>query len=162
LLLFTLPASAQTEYEVKAVFLCKFAQFVEWPATAFADTNSPIVIGVLGDDPFGKTLDEAVKGESPQNRKLIVKRSRRLEDLSPCHILFISKSEKSRVSQIVKSVSGSGTLTVGETDQFARAGGAIGFISEAKKVRFEINGTIARSEGLKISAQLLKLAKLVT
>jgi len=154
-------ATAQTEYDLKAVFLCRFAQYVEWPATAFVDTATPITIGILGDDPFGKIIEEATAGETPQNRKIVIKRFKRLEDVSPCQILFISKSEKARIGQILKSLNGTGTLTVGDTEQFARMGGVINFTIQSGKVKLEINANAARSEGLKISAQLLKLATLV-
>ena len=154
-------ASAQTEYDLKAVFLCRFAQYVEWPPAAFADTSTPITIGILGDDPFGKAIEEATSGETPQNRKIVVKRFNRAEDMTPCHILFISRSEKGRLAQLLKALEGKGTLTVGETDQFARQGGMVNFTTQAGKVQFEINPKAAKQVGLKISAQLLRLAKIV-
>src|SRR2546421_10219007 len=96
LLLGGLVASAQTgpsrEYQVKAVFLFNFAQFVEWPPAAFAGANSPLVIGILGQDPFGAYLDETVRNEKVNNRLLEIQRYHRVEDIKTCHILFISPS----------------------------------------------------------------------
>lgn len=147
------------EYKVKAVFLTRFAQFVEWPATAFADAKSPIVIGVLGEDPFGAALDEAIKDETPQGRALVLKRANQLDDLKSCHIIFMSQSEKARLPQLFKNLAGAAVFIVGETDQFARQGGVINFTTPAGKLQFEINDTGARARGLKINAQLLQLAK---
>src|SRR5262245_36573345 len=81
------------EYQLKAVFLFNFAQFVEWPSAAFPEAQTPLVIGILGEDPFGAYLDETVRGETVNNRSLIVRRYRRVEEIETCHILFISRSE---------------------------------------------------------------------
>lgn len=156
--------SVRPEYEVKAEFLSLFAQFVKWPPEAFHDTNAPLVIGVLGNDPFGEALDKAVKKEDAVGgRKLVVQRSRDVRELKACHVLFVSTSEKGRLDQILSVVTGSGggVLTVGETDGFARRGGIINLFLQDNKVRFEINTDAANRSGLKISSQLLSLAKIV-
>lgn len=149
------------EYEVKAVFLFNFAQFVEWPVTAFADANTPVIIGVLGDDPFGDALEQAVHGGTVKGRAVVIKRAPRLDELKPCHLLFVAKSEKSRSAQILRSVSGAGMLTVGETDDFTTQGGVIGFKTQQNRVQFEINVDAAEREGLKVSAKLLKVSRIV-
>ncbi len=146
------------EYQVKAAFLFNFAKFVEWPDKAFANAKSPIYIGVLGDDPFGGTLDQIVEGETVQERKLIIKRSRQVEDLKGCHLLFISKSEKARIAQILTAVDDASVVTVSEVEGFARRGGVINFFIADDKVRFEVNADTARHKGLKISSQLLRVA----
>jgi hypothetical protein len=153
--------STPNEYEVKAAFLFNFAQFVQWPAAAFPQASTPISIGVLGEDPFGAVLDQVVQNEAINNRKLIIKRSRQVEDLKTCHLIFICKSEKGRLAQILASLDAESVLTVGETEQFARRGGIINFFFEGKKVRFEINADAARRKGLKISSQLLSLSRIV-
>jgi hypothetical protein len=150
-----------TEYKVKASYLFNFTQFVEWPPTAFTAASTPIVIGVLGDDDFGAFFDELIQGETVKNRPLAIKRSRSIEDLKSCQILFISKSEKARLGPILASVAKTSTLTVSEIDGFARRGGVINFFSEGKKIRFEINRDAAQHRGLKLSSQLLNLGKLV-
>src|SRR5881394_957037 len=158
------PARAQPskEYEVKAAFLFNFAQFVEWPPAAFADANSPILIGVLGDDPFGPVLDQTVQGETINHRKLIILRSQQAADLRNCHLVFISKSEKSRLTDIFDSLGSASVLTVSETENFARRGGIINFFLDGNKIRFEINADAAQRKGIKISSQLLKLGKVVS
>jgi hypothetical protein len=145
------------EYDLKAAFLFNFAHFVEWPSAAFEDANTPIVIGVLGDDPFGPVLDKMVEGETIQNRRLIIKRSHQVEDLKNCQVLFISKSEKDRMDEILSQLNPAAVLTVSEVESFARRGGIINFYIADKKVRFEINPQAAKRNGLKISAQLLEL-----
>ena len=165
LLATVLEAQAQTaatnEYKVKASCLFNFAQFVEWPAAAFADATSPIVIGILGDDAFGPFLDQLVQGEKVRNRPLTVRRARTVDEAKGCHILFISKSEASGLAAILASVEPSGVLTVGETEGFARCGGVINFYLDGGRLRFEINPGAAGRCGLKISSQLLSLGKLV-
>jgi len=149
------------EYQIKAAFLFNFAQFVEWPATAFTNAEAPLCIGVLGEDPFGTALEQTVLGETVHSRKLIVRHSRRVEDLTACQLIFISKSEKGRLAEILSKLDGREALTVSEIDGFARRGGVINFYLDGNKVRFEINPAIAQREGLKMSSQLLSLGKIV-
>jgi hypothetical protein len=150
-----------TEHQVKAAFLLNFAQFIQWPDGAFTDAKSPIVVGVLGDDPFGATLEQTFQGQSVQGRSLIVQRSRQPDELKGCHLLFISSSESARLSEILASLGERSIVTVGESADFARRGGVINFYIESSKVRFEINAGAAERKGLKISSQLLKRAKIV-
>src|SRR5438445_13746410 len=82
-------ADAAKEYQVKAACLLNFAQFIEWPATSFSDSGTPITVGVLGDDPFGRALEQTFQDETVQGRKLVVTRSRQIEDLKTCHLVFI-------------------------------------------------------------------------
>jgi hypothetical protein len=153
--------AASKEYQIKAAFLLNFAQFVEWPSNSFPNTNDPITIGVLGDDPFGASMDETIRGEAVRGHKVVVLRSRRLQDLKSCQLLFISKSEKARVSEIISELNADPVLTVSDFESFARRGGIINFFLEGTKVRFEINPSAARHQGLKLSSQLLSLGKLV-
>lgn len=154
-------AEPAMEYQVKAAFLLNFLPFVEWPAAAFSDASTPICIGVLGDDPFGPALDKMIEGEIIHNRKVVVKRFRQLDELKTCHLLFISKSERGRINQILGAVKDASTLTVSETDGFAKRGGIINFILEGNKIRFEINPSVARAKGLKISSQLLERGRII-
>ncbi|MFA7005495.1 MAG: YfiR family protein [Verrucomicrobiia bacterium] len=152
---------AAKEYEVKAAFLLNFAQYVEWPPAAFPTPDAPIIIGILGDDPFGKALDQTVRGETIKNRPIAVHRSRQIESLKHCHLLFISKSERGRLANIFARLAGRYCLTVGETDRFARSGGIINFRLQGANVRFEINLDAARRNGLTISSKLLRLAIII-
>jgi hypothetical protein len=154
-------AKSFQEYEVKAAFLYRFAQFVEWPNSAFSTADAPVAIGVLGDDPFGAVLDQLVQGEIIHGRKVVVRRSSGIDDLKTCHVLFVSKSEKDRTPQILGALANAPVLTVGEIDGFAGRGGMINFYIQDNKVRFEINPDAARRCGLKISSKLLGLGRLV-
>ena len=153
-----------SEYLIKAGFIFNFAKFVEWPAAAFAQQESPIVIGVLGTDPFGATIDRIVEDKKIGTRGFVVKRfkwSKELKELRDCKILFVSSSEKAHIDEIVQSVKGLPILTVGETPGFAERGGMIRFTLEDNRVRFEINVEAAREADLNISSRLLTLAKIV-
>lgn len=147
------------EVQVKAAFLAKFAMFVEWPAAA---TNAPFVIGILGKDPFGDFLDAAAKREFANRRGIEIRRSDDLNKLAGCQIVFISTSESARLSSHLAGLAGQPVLTVGDESNFAGRGGMIGFIKEAGMVRFEINTRAAELAGLKLSAKLLQVGKIVT
>ena len=153
------------EYLIKAGFIYNFAKFVEWPSTAFADADSPIVIGVLGNDPFGPMIDRIVEDKKIGNRGFIVKRfkwGKDLRDLRDCKILFISASEKAHIDDVLQMVKGQPILTVGETPGFAERGGMIRFVLEDNRVRFEVNVDAARQAELNISSRLLTLARIVS
>src|SRR5271169_1231341 len=95
------PGLESREYQIKAVFLFNFAQFVEWPHEAFSNDESPLVIGVLGEDPFGPYLDETVRGEKVNKRPLVIRRFRKVEDIQECHVLIISRSESSHLGEVL-------------------------------------------------------------
>ena len=152
---------APKDNEIKAVFLLNFLRYTEWPATTFATTNAPIVIGLLGDDPFGAALEQAVAGETAQSRPVILRRGRRLDEVAGCHLLFIGKSENARVAGHLRALGTQPVLTVGETEAFARAGGMITFVAQGNRVAFDIDDAAARRAGLELSAKLLKVARQV-
>lgn len=153
-------AQAANEYQVKAAFLFNFAKFVEWPAESLSG-DSPFTVGIIGDDPFGGVIDQAMNGKVINGRQIQLKRLKLGQNLRECHILFISSSEKKKIAQIVDTLRGANTLTVGECDAFAQQGGMINSIMEDNRVRFEINTAYAEQAGLKISSKLLTLAKTV-
>ena len=158
----TLQAAAPTEYQLKAVFLFNFAQFVDWPQESFPEAQMPLVIGVLGEDPFGTYLDEIVSGETVNNRQLEIQRYRRVDEMKTCHILFISQSESKRLEQIVAALKGRSILTVSDSDGFTRYGGMIRFVTEKNKLRLRINLEAATAANLTISSKLLRPAEIVT
>lgn len=163
-LLAFLPSNARAqskEYQLKAAFLFNFAEFVRWPANAFAGTNAPFCIGILGDDPFGAALDQTVQGETIASRKIIIERAKQISSLTNCQVIFISKSEKRHLDEIFSALDSKPVLTVGEISDFAQRGGGINFYLDGTKVRFEINPDAAQKSGLKISSQLLSLGKIV-
>ncbi len=149
------------EFQIKSVFLFNFAQFVEWPPEAFSGPQSPILIGVLGEDPFGRALDEVVTGEAILRRQLIVERFHRVEDIKTCHILFISPSEAEKYEQIFAALRGRSILTVGDTEGFAARGGMIRFRTDHNRIRLGVNVEAAQAAGLTISSKLLRAAEIV-
>lgn len=156
------PVANSREYQIKAVFLFNFAQFVDWPPEAFSRSDDPMVIGVLGEDPFGAVLDETVRGEKLGQRALVVRRYRRIEDISDCHILFISRSEAAHLEHILEVLGNRSILTVGDTAGYALKGVMIRFINEAGKIRLRINLDAAKAAHLTISSKLLRPAEIVT
>jgi hypothetical protein len=150
-------ADESLEYQVKAVFLLNFTKFVEWTAGEFGAQNSPMEICILGDDPFGSTLDRIVEGEVVNGRKVAAQRIKQAPPPKSCQILFVAKSEKD-VSKVLAGL-GPGVLTVGEGDGFMRDGGMIAFVIENRRVRFEINQAAAENAGIKLSSRLLNVAK---
>lgn len=155
----TATASAQDslEFPVKAAFLTKFGGFVEWPASAFASTAAPLVLCVLGDDPFGPAIDRAASAQPVSGHPIAVRRLKAVRGDSGCHILYIAPSEAARAQQAIDAVRGTPVLTV--TD--ARPGGApaiISFVIREERVRFDIDDEAAMHNGLVISSKLLGLA----
>jgi hypothetical protein len=150
------PRAPLPEYPVKAAFLYHVLEFVEWPS---APPAGRIVIGVLGRDPFGAALDTVIGARAADERVVVVRRFATLEELEPCTILFISRSEMARLPAILARLRGTPVLTVGEGDRFAQRGGMIGFFLEDNRVRLEVNRAAAESAGLRISARLLAVAR---
>jgi hypothetical protein len=159
---FTRRALAQepNEAQVKAAFLFNFVKFVEWPAEAFNNSDAPIIVGVLGDDPSCSAIDQTINGKTANGRRLAIRRFLNANSLTYCHLLFIGYSQKNNLEKIL-AAAGPGVLTIGETDRFTRVGGIINFAIVNSKVRFEINQAAAEKAGLKISAKLLSLARVI-
>ncbi|HEX4964323.1 MAG TPA: YfiR family protein [Thermoanaerobaculia bacterium] len=150
--------AAAAEYDVKAAFLFNFTKFVDWPPEAFAEPHTPLKICVLGDDPFGKAL-RPLMNEEVGGRRLTLEHADALSNIGACHVLFVSRSERERLSQVFAALRGAPVLTVGDTPGFVDHGGMINFILEGSKVRFDVNQEAAERAGIKISSKLLALAK---
>jgi hypothetical protein len=146
------------EYTVKGAFIYNFALFVDWPPNAFASDSAPFVIGVLGKNPFGEALDK-MQGQSIKGRKVVVRALSNAEEGADCQLVFISASERGRLHQILALLRKGHVLTVSDLEGFTDAGGMVNFVTIEDKVRFEINLKEARSAKLRISSQLLKLAR---
>lgn len=171
-------SAAPHEYQIKAAFLYQFMKFVDWPKEKVADSNEPLIIGILGKDPFGDAF-EPLRNKKVDNRKTIIRRyetleglkqsseenetelHRRLEALRKCHLLFICSSENKYVTAIINSVKSHGVLTVADMIDFLESGGIINLIIEDKRIRFEISAVAAEQAKLKVRSQLLRLAKRV-
>lgn len=150
------------EYQVKAVFLFNFTQFVQWPSKSFSEDQAPLIIGVLGEDPFGAYLDKLVVGEKIEGHPIELRRFHRTDDFTSCHILYISRSESGQLDKIIGRLKGRSVLTVSDAENFSRAGGMIRFVTENGKIRLRVNLTEAKKAELTISSKLLRPATIVT
>jgi hypothetical protein len=149
------------EYQVKAAYLYNFARFVKWPtgiATAKADS---FAVCVIGQDPFGSTLDSTLAGEALDGKPVVVRRIARPQDSQDCRILFVSSTEEHHLKEILAAIDQSAVLTVSDIPGFSRRGGIIQFVVEGDRVRFEINLATAESARLVLSSELLKVASTV-
>jgi hypothetical protein len=152
-------AQITKENQLKAAFVYNFTKFIEWPATRFADETSPIVIGVLGRNPFGGELEKIVEGRTVAGRAILVKLIHTADEAPAVHLLFVPAGEESRLP--AAAWPDVAVATVGESEAFVALGGMITFIQEGDQLRFEIEIGTAERCGLKISSQLQKLAKAV-
>jgi len=149
------------EYDLKAAFMFHFTQFVDWPPEALPEPGTPLTIGIFGEDPFGKSLDEIVANEAVGSHKLLVRRFQNIDQIDSCQILFISPSEMNRLDRILSHISRRSILTVGETRDFALRSGIIGFVISEKRLRLVINLAAATAAKLTISSQLLRQSEIV-
>ncbi|MBL9128118.1 MAG: YfiR family protein [Verrucomicrobiales bacterium] len=149
------------EYAVKAAFLLNFIRFVEWPSTAFADAKAPLVVGVFGDDPFGKLLPDTLADQAAHGRPLVVRYLAPSEGPEGCHLLFLARSVADSVDSLLEKTRNQPVVTVSECDRFVERGGTIGFVVVRDSVRFDVNAAAAAAAHLKISAKLLAVARSV-
>ena len=149
------------EYQVKAAMLYNFALFVRWPAQLFPATNSPLVICVLGKDPFGPLLEREVQGLTVQQHPIQVRRCAKAAEARDCHIVFISRSEQSRLNDIIAGFTGVPVLTVSDLDEFATRDGIIGLVPKVTRIGLQVNLAAATRARLKIDSRLLSLAEIV-
>lgn len=158
------PAAAQadspSEYQVKAAFLYNFAKFVEWPDTAFASPQAPLVIGVFRDDPFQGDLNRIIAGKNIGGHPVVARLVSTVADLKNCHIVFVSVTREKEVAEISTALAGLKVLTVTENlKHFADSGFMINFVMQDKRIGFQINNPVAARAGLHISSKLLSLAR---
>jgi hypothetical protein len=151
--------SASDEYRLKAAFVYRFPQFVEWPAAATQGSRT-LDLCVLQPNPFGSDLENLVAGESLDGRPLRVRVIAGVDALTGCHALFAG-ARSDAAAAVLTAAAGRPMLTIGETERFFDAGGIIVLKVVDRRVRFEVNTTNAQKAGLRISAQLLSLAAAV-
>jgi hypothetical protein len=147
------------EYQVKAVFLYNFTQFIDWPQTAFKNAEDPFVIGIMGNDPFGPYLEETVEGEKIGTHPIIVKHCRDIRSAAGCHMLYINSNDREWVRNILSALEEKNILTVSDAPFFTDMGGIIRFYTEDNKIRLQINISRSKSAQLNISSKLLSVAK---
>jgi hypothetical protein len=156
------PAAAQpTEDEVKAALLYNFTRFVDWPAGAFPERDAPFVFCLLGDPSFGVEVGAAVAAKRRDGRPIELRQASELSELDDCHLLFVGRSERARLAEILAALRQLPVLTVGDSDEFVGGGGMIGLVLRRNRVRFEIDHAAAERVGLAISSRLLDLAERV-
>ncbi|MDM8554468.1 YfiR family protein [Desulfococcaceae bacterium HSG7] len=144
---------------VKATFLYNFAKFINWPDKAFKSPDSPILLCILGENTLGEALT-VIKNKAAGGRRLLIRYCSDVAETDGCHILFISPSEKENFSHILEEIKGTPCLTVSDTETFTQHGGMIYLFQQGNKIRFEINLEASKEARIKISSQLLKLARL--
>lgn len=149
------------EAAIKAAVIANLPKFVEWPAAAFQSSGAPFQVGVLGDDSVSEAIVSALNGKRLGDRAVSVSRVSRIEDVPTYHVLYVSASEERRLDAIIKALEGHPVLTVADFNRFAQRGGMVGLLVQDGKVRFEINERVARTNGLRLSANLLRLAAAV-
>jgi|GEM_PF-266971 len=147
----------EREYEIKAAFIYNFAKFVEWPENKFTDAKAPLVLGILGNSPFGAAL-ESLETKTVRGRQLTIRQVSASTNLSQCHMLYICKSEIPELKRIIEHLGGQPILTISDIQDFAKSGGHINLVIRQNKIRFIINTVDAKKANLKISSRLLKLS----
>jgi hypothetical protein len=144
---------------VKAAFIYKFLGYVDWPAHAFADSSSPLVIGVLGPDQVVAEVKEVIGERMVQGRAVVVRRMRDGDPLSGTHVLYVTRAETARTTALAGTARGTATLIVTEADGALALGSAINFRVVDGRVRFDIALATAERAGLRISSRLLAVAQ---
>lgn len=154
-------AQNYTEYEVKAAYIFNFSKFVQWPVSAFESNDSPIILGIYGDDPFG-TIIHNTFNRQVNGRSWVIKHLKNISDIGNCHILFVTGVNKYEMTKLLDYTSKRSILTIGDNiNEFCLTGGIVNFMPQYSKNQFEINNDVAKSTGLSISSKLLILAKIV-
>jgi hypothetical protein len=149
------------EAQIKAAFLYKFGDFVQWPPASFARADAPFAIGVMGADDVAAALEQLVANRTVQGHPVVVRRVRPGESLARLHMLFIGQSDAPRLAETLAAAKGQALLTVTESDNALSHGSMINFVAEDQRVRFDIAPASAERGQLKISSRLLAVARRV-
>lgn len=153
---------ASREYAIKAAYLYQFGRYIQWPAAAFADSRSPLVLGVLGEAPFGDALNEIARTRRIQDRPVVVHRFASMAEYVPCHILFVTaEAGPVQTAAAIGRVKNDPVFLVGEVPGFVQQGGVANFFLQENGVRFELSVKAARQKHLVLSSKLLGLASIV-
>ena len=152
------PQDETEEYDIKAAFIYKFTNYIEWDSHL---QGNEFVIGVIGTSPVSSHLTEIAQTKTIKDRKIIIHQFSKPEDIGPCQILFISRKTQAPLNEILEKVADKGTLTISEKVGYAKKGTDINFIEVDDKLKFEVNTRGISAAGLKASSQLLKLAIII-
>ncbi len=148
-----------SEYKIKAVFLYNFTRFIDWPNSAFTSREEPFKIGIVGTDPFGEYLEEAVRNEKVGGRPIVIERYKNVKEIKDCQLLYIHSKDQREIKNIINFVQSKNILTVCDNPEFMKWGGMIRIYSDDNKIRMQINDSAARSVNIKVSAKLLNVAE---
>lgn len=152
-------AADTTEYEIKAAYLYKFADYVEWPPTVAPQSDEPFTIGVLNAKDMEEALRDLTAKNSIQGRKVVIKHLNQNLSLTGIQMLFIGNEESQSLKSLLEPMQSQPVLTVTESTDALSAGSIINFIPVDERIRFEVSVTHAERNGLKISARLLSVAQ---
>jgi hypothetical protein len=158
---YVLAQAPSREYQLKAVFLFNFTQFIDWPANAFENDQSPLVIGVIGENPFGAYLVQTVSGEKINGHPMVVQYYKNEEEIKLCHILFVNVSETKKQEQVLETVKGKNILTVSDHPDFLKQDGMIRFVTNNNKIKLQINMDACKESKMVLSSKLLRLAEII-
>ena len=146
-----------SEYDVKAVYLYNFVDFMTWPTD---DRVTSKTICVFGPNPFKRTLDNLAKSKNPING-IVIEYLQKLKNINDCHILFVSKAEEKRFSEIIKLVEEQSVLMVSDIPKFVYKGGMVGLTTDSERIRLEVNLRLVEEHGIKIDSNLLEISTIV-
>jgi hypothetical protein len=154
------PSEAQdAEYRIKAAFLCKFGNYVEWPAASASGAQVPFEVGVLATPAVVDELMVAARGQTVNGRPIVVRRLERGDPLDGLNMVFVARSHAARLGEVLAALKDRPVLTVTESDPGTAAGSMVNFIVVDDKVKFDISLTAAERSKLRISARLLGVAR---
>ena len=147
--------------EVKAVFLVNFLSFAEWPPAKLGPAGGHLTVAILGDPSFATLVEHAAAGHSVNGRSIAVQSVDSLDQAAAAHLVFIASSQTRRLPAVLRALADSTVLTVGDSDGFAQEGVAINLYTFDNRVRIEVNSTAAARAGVRLSANLMRLARIV-
>ena len=150
------------EYQLKAAFLYNFIRYTSWPDKAFDKDDDPIVLTIIGTDPFGKQIDDLFSGKKLHDRSIVIRRVKKVPTKVDAHVVYVSGLQKQELVKVQELYHKRPTLVIGEAPEVIKSGAQCNFYIEGGKVRFEVNTDNLELAQLKISSQLLKLARIVT
>ncbi len=166
LLMYSKPLPAQgpasREYQLKGIFLYNFSQFVQWPPSSFSSDQAPMVIGIVGTDPFGPYLEEAISGEQMNGHPLVIERYASGDEIGACQILFINLPDSKKRKEAITAVKDKSVLTVSDASDFLEHGGMIRFLTRQGKLKLQVNLEATKAANLEVSSKLLRLVEIFT
>lgn len=154
------PTESTDEYRVKTAFLFNFAKFVDWPDSTFANSSAPLKVCILGNDPFGSSLD-AIAAKTIKGRSLVIKRLRSVDGIKDCQMLYVSPNQLTQTAEIVHTLQKAPILTICDVEDCAEAGIMLNMLMVENRVHLEMNLDAVEHTPLKVSSQLIKLTRIV-